>query len=432
MSTEPVARDLTGAPERPDPAVSPGAAAPPVGDQPDVAAKSVVEQPTGAGRSGEAAPAGAPPGAGGAPGWSVVRRFLPVGVLVLLAALPYTNLHIPVLFDRPLNAPGTLHLIAICLVFGGLALSYDLMFGRTGMLSFGHALYFAAGGYGTAILLAQTTWPLWTVALVAVVGATVLAALLGSIALRTKGIAFAMVTLAFAQIGAIAASRNPGRLTGGEEGLSLDGRRLPEALVGVVNTVNLYWLALAFVALVAFVVHRIDDAPAGRVLAAVRDDDRRVDVLGLSPYRYRLLAFVIAGALASIGGVVYVLLIGGANPGLTASDLTLSLLVMVVLGGPGTRWGPLAGGVVFAYLDHRLTAVGASDAVERLPSVLSGPLSEPLFILGTVFILAVYFFPGGLAGLAHRLGPLQRLLPARVAGGGSGGASGGASGRTPS
>jgi branched-chain amino acid transport system permease protein len=336
-----------------------------------------------------------------------LRRFIPVGVLVLLAALPYTNLRIPLLLDRPLNAPGSLHLIAICLVFGGLALSYDLMFGRTGMLSFGHALYFAAGGYGTAILLARTTWPLWTVAVVAVLGTALLALLFGSVALRTKGIAFAMVTLAFAQIGAIAASRNPGRITGGEEGLSLAGNRLPDALVGVVNTVNLYWLALAFVAVVAFVVHRIDDAPAGRVLAAVRDDDRRVDVLGLSPYRFRLLAFVVSGTLAALGGVVYVLLIGGANPGLTATDLTLSLLVMVVLGGPGTRWGPLAGGVVFAYLDHRLTAVGASDAIDRLPGVLSGPLSEPLFILGVVFILAVYFFPGGLASIARK----GRVLP---------------------
>jgi branched-chain amino acid transport system permease protein len=343
--------------------------------------------------------------------WAVPRRFMPVGVLVLLVALPFTSLQLPVLFDRPLNAPGSLHLIAICMVFGGLALSYDLMFGRTGMLSFGHALYFAAGGYATAILLDQTQWPLWMVAVVAVLGSTALAVMLGSVALRTKGIAFAMVTLAFAQIGAIAVSRNPGRVTGGEEGLSLDGHRLPDPLVGVVNTVNLYWIALAFVALVAFVVHRIDDAPAGRVLAAVRDDDRRVDVLGLSPYRYRLLAFVLSGALAALGGVVYVLLIGGANPGLTASDLTLSLLVMVVLGGPGTRWGPLAGGVVFAYLDHRLTAVGSSDAVERLPGVLSGPLSQPLFILGAIFVLAVYFFPGGLAGLAQRLGPLRRLLP---------------------
>ncbi len=347
----------------------------------------------------------------------MIRRWIPVAVLVLFAALPYSNLEIPILFDGALNSPGTLQLLAICLIFGGLALGYDLMFGRTGMLSFGHALYFAGGVYGSAILLDQTDWPLWMVAIAAVIGTAALALLLGSVALRTKGIAFAMVTLAFAQIGAITVARNPGDLTGGEEGLSIDGTRLPEALVGVVNTVNLYWLALAFVAIVAFVVHRVGDAPAGRVLAAVRDDDRRVDVLGLDPYRFRLLAFVLSGALAAAGGVVYVLLVGGASPHAASSDLTLSLLVMVVLGGPGTRWGPLAGGITFAFLDHRLTAAGNSDAVASLPSILSGPLSQPLFILGTVFILAVYFFPGGLAGLAARLGPLRRLVPARSASG---------------
>ncbi len=347
----------------------------------------------------------------------MIRRWIPVAVLVLFAVLPYSNLEIPILFDGALNSPGTLQLLAICLIFGGLALGYDLMFGRTGMLSFGHALYFAGGVYGTAILLEQTDWPLWLVGVAAIAGTAVLALLLGAVALRTKGIAFAMVTLAFAQIGAITVARNPGSMTGGEEGLSIDGARLPAALVGVVNTVNLYWLALAFVALVAFVVHRVGDAPAGRVLAAVRDDDRRVDVLGLDPYRFRLLAFVLAGALAAAGGVVYVLLVGGASPHAVSSDLTLSLLVMVVLGGPGTRWGPLAGGITFAFLDHRLTAAGNSDAVASMPSILSGPLSQPLFILGTVFILAVYFFPGGLAGLAERLGPLRRLVPARSASG---------------
>jgi branched-chain amino acid transport system permease protein len=249
-------------------------------------------------------------------------------------------------------------------------------------------------------------------AVVAIGGSTLLALALGAVALRTKGIAFAMVTLAFAQVGAVTVARNPGHLTGGEEGLSIDGARLPSALVGVVNTVNLYWLALLLVAVIAVVLHRVVDAPAGRVLAAVRDDDRRVDVLGLDPYRFRLLAFVLAGALAAGGGVVYALLVGGASPHVASSDLTLSLLVMVVLGGPGTRWGPLAGGFAFAFLDNRLVAAGSSDAISHLPSVLSGPLSQPLFILGTVFILAVYFLPGGLAGLA---GPLRRLVPARTA-----------------
>lgn len=342
-----------------------------------------------------------------------LRWLLPLVALAVMAVLPYSTLRIPYLLDGPLNSPGTLQLLAICLVFGGLATGYDLMFGRTGMLSFGHALYFAGGVYGTSILVNLTTWPLWLVALVAILGTALLATVLGAVALRTTGIAFAMVTLAFAQVGAITVARNPGSLTGGEEGLPLDGSRLPEALVGVVNTVNLYWLALAFVTVVILVVHTISDAPAGRVLAAVRDDDRRVGVLGLDPYRFRLVAFVTSGTLAAAGGVVYALLVGGASTHSASTDLTLSLLVMVVLGGPGTRWGPLLGGFVFAFLDQRLTAVGTSDAVAGLPSVLRGPLSQPLFILGTAFILAVYFVPGGLAGLASRLGPLRRFIPAR-------------------
>jgi branched-chain amino acid transport system permease protein len=349
----------------------------------------------------------------------IAARLAPLVAVAVMVMLPYSTLDIPGVFDGPLNSPGTLQLLAICLVFGGLATSYDLMFGRTGMLSFGHALYFAAGIYGTAILLNVTDWPLWLAALVAIAGATVLALALGAVALRTTGIAFAMVTLAFAQVGAITVTRNPGQLTGGDEGLPVNGSRLPSGLVGVLNTVNLYWIALAFAVVAVFAVHRISQAPAGRVLAAVRDDDRRVGVIGLDPYRFRLLAFVISAAMAAAGGVVYLLLVGGASPLVAGSDLTLSLLVMVVLGGPGTRWGPLMGGIAFAFLDHRLTAVGSSDAVAALPSVLRGPLSQPLFILGTVFILAVYFFPGGLAGLAGRLGPLlgplRRLTSSRRA-----------------
>jgi branched-chain amino acid transport system permease protein len=94
-----------------------------------------------------------------------LRRWIPLGVLVLLAILPYSTVDIPWVFDGPLNSPGTLQVLAICLVFGGLALGYDLLFGRTGLLSFGHALYFAAGVYGTSILV--NVWPLWLAGLVA-------------------------------------------------------------------------------------------------------------------------------------------------------------------------------------------------------------------------------------------------------------------------
>jgi branched-chain amino acid transport system permease protein len=327
------------------------------------------------------------------------RRLVPLAVLALAAALPYTTLHVPGVFDAPMNTPGTLQLLALCLVFGALATGYDLLFGRSGMLSFGHALYFAAGVYGTDILMTRAGFGLVPAALCAVVGGAVLALVLGAVALRTSGIAFAMVTLAFAQVIAITIARDPGGLTGGEEGLPLDSSRLPAAFVGVVNTVNLYWFALAVLAVTVFVAHRVADAPAGRVLAAIRDDERRVGVLGLNPYAYKLFVFTLSGGLAALAGVAYVLLLGGANPHQAASDLTLTLLVMVVLGGPGTRWGPLIGGVLFTYLDHRLTALGGS---------LSGPLAQPLFVLGTIFILAVYFFPGGIAGLRARLRPRAR------------------------
>jgi branched-chain amino acid transport system permease protein len=342
-----------------------------------------------------------------------MRSLLPVAVLVLAAVLPWSTVDIPGLFDGPLNSPGTLQLCALCLVFGGLAGGYDLLFGRAGLLSFGHALYLAAGAYGMDLLVTHAHWALWSAALAATLAGAALAALLGSVALRTTGIAFAMVTLAFAQVGSILVDRDPGGLTGGEEGLPLDGARLPGFFVGVANTVHLYWLALAFLAVVAFVVHRIDRAPFGRVLAGLRDDERRISVLGLAPYRYKLVAFTLAGGLAALGGVVYTLLVGGAEPGLASSDQTLALLVMVVLGGPGTRWGAILGGILYTYLDQRLTGLGGTDAIAGLPGFLRAPLSQPLFVLGTIFILAVYFAPGGLAGLANRVAGVADLLSIR-------------------
>ncbi|MBB5871365.1 branched-chain amino acid transport system permease protein [Allocatelliglobosispora scoriae] len=324
---------------------------------------------------------------------TLLKRYWPVGVVIVLALLPFNGLTIPGVFDGPLNSTGVLQILATCLVFGGLASSYDLLFGRTGLLSFGHALYVAGGAYGTAILT-EAGLPLWQAAIAAVLLATTVAAALGAVALRVHGIAFSMVTLAFAQVGAVLVARDPGGVTGGEEGLPLVG--LPDFFLGVQNTYKLYWVALAYLVFVTAVVGRVVASPTGRVLAGIRDDERRVGVLGLDPYRFKLGAFVLSGFLAAVGGAVYVLLVGGASPHIASSELTLGLLVMVVLGGPATRVGPVIGGVLYTYLDHRLTDVSTG---------LPGPLRQPLFVLGVVFILAVYFFPGGLAGVGTRPKP---------------------------
>lgn len=329
--------------------------------------------------------------------------YLPLVVLLVLAVLPWSTLQVPGVFAGELNSPGTLQLLALCLLFGGLALSYDLLFGVTGLLSFGHALYFAVGTYVTDVALTRWGWSLpAALALTAVVG-ILLPLVLGAVSLRVTGIAFAMVTLAFAQAGSILVLRDPGGLTGGEEGLALDRAQVPDAFTGVVNTVNLYWLALAFLALVYAVAWWLARSNPGRVLLAIRENERRVEVLGLRPYSFKLLVFVIACALATAGGVVYLLLIGGATPESTTSSFTLGLLVMVVLGGAGSRWGAVLGGVLYTYLDNRLGAVAGSDVVAGLPGWLRAPLSEPLFVLGTLFVLIVLFVPGGLAGLVARL-----------------------------
>jgi branched-chain amino acid transport system permease protein len=327
----------------------------------------------------------------------VRRLVVPVAVLVGLAFVPKIAVDIPYAFKDTLNTPGTLQLLALCLVFGGLALTYDLLFGFTGLLSFGHALYFAVGVYVVAIALTKWHWSFAEgIAFAALVG-LVLPLVVGAVSLRVGGIAFAMVTLAFAQAGSILVYKNPYGWTGGEEGLGTDYTKLPAGLVGIFNTKNLYWVALGYAACVFAIARFAVGSSPGHVWQAIRENELRVEVLGLRPYTYKLLSFVLASFLATAGGVVYVLLLGGATPEVTSANFTLTLLVMVVIGGSGTRWGALLGGVLYTWADQRLGDASSSHAVSSLPAVLRTPLQQPLFVLGVLFILVVFFVPGGLA-----------------------------------
>ena len=341
-----------------------------------------------------------------------LRRLAPAIVLVVLLTLPYSTLRVPGVFDGGLNTPGSLQILALCLLFAGLAVGYDLLFGRLGLMSFGHALYVAIGAYGAELTMKNLHLPLAVAALVAILIGAVTALLLGTVSLRGVGslgaVGFAMITLAFAQAGSILVNRDPGT-TGGEEGLPLSTEKVPDAFVGVVNTVNLYWLALAYLVLVCAVVWWLTASPVGRVWQAIRDNQRRAEVLGVDPFRYQLGAFVLAGTLGAAGGVVHLMVTAGATPETTTSDFTLALLVMVVLGGSGTRWGPVLGGVLYTLLDHRLGVLATSDSVASLPAVVRVPLSQPLVLLGTLFVLVVYLVPGGLAALPGRIGRALRL-----------------------
>lgn len=340
----------------------------------------------------------------------VRRAVIPAVLLPLLVAVPFVPLDLPRVLPGALDSPGTLQLLALCLTFAGVALSYDLLFGFTGLLSFGHALYFALGVYVPAIALTQWEWNLpATLALLAGVAVAV-PLVLGSVSLRVGGIAFAMVTLAFAQAGNVIVQTNPRGLTGGEEGIVLNVDPLPDFLVGVVNTKNLYWVALGYAVVVFLVARAAIGSSAGHVWRAIRENERRVEVIGLRPYPYKLLSFVIASFLAAWGGFVWLLLIG-VTPEVTTATFTLTLLVMAVLGGAGTRFGAMVGGFLYTLLDYRLRNLAGEERIQDLPDVLRIPLSEPLFLLGALFVAVVFFVPGGLASLPARV----RLLAYRRA-----------------
>jgi branched-chain amino acid transport system permease protein len=335
-----------------------------------------------------------------------VRRALAFGVPVLLVAglavVPEISIDIPKLFNGPIDSPGTLQLLALCLVFAGIALTYDLLFGFTGLLSFGHVLYFAVGVYMAGIAITKWHWSFTEAVLFTAALGIVLPLVIGAVTLRVGGIAFAMVTLAFAQIGATLAIKNPHNLTGGEEGFGTDYRKLPSVFVGILNTKNLYWLALGYAVVVFVVVRWAVESSPGRIWQAIRENELRVQVLGLQTHPYKLMAFVLASFLCTAGGIVYLLLQAGANPEVTTANLTLTFLIMVVLGGAGTKWGAVIGGVLYTYLNNRLGAIGDSSTVQDLPNVIRTPLSQPLFLLGTLFILVVFFLPGGIAAIGRR------------------------------
>ncbi|HUN28484.1 MAG TPA: branched-chain amino acid ABC transporter permease [Alphaproteobacteria bacterium] len=335
----------------------------------------------------------------------VVRASLIVGLIAILALVPFIGVPLPPLFGEALRSPGSMTLLAGCFIFGALALSYDVIFGYAGLLSFGHALYFAIGVYGTAIALTRWHWGLAGALAFVIVMALVLPAVIGAICLRTHGIAFAMVTLAFAQAGSIVVLQNPFNLTGGEEGLALSASVLPAAFAGVANTRNLYWLALALLIFTYAVAAWLIASRPGRVWQAIRENEQRAATIGLNPYLFKLGAFVCSALLASLAGIVYVFLEGGAAPEVTTANFTLTLLVMVVLGGVGRLWGAVLGGIVYEYLDFRLVVLSSASGVQSLPPFLRIPLSEPLFILGVLFIILVIFVPGGLAGAVRRWSP---------------------------
>lgn len=328
-------------------------------------------------------------------------------VVALLASFPFLDVAVPVLLPGQLSSSGSLLIVAVGLVFAGVAISYDIVFGYAGLLSAGHSLVFALGVYGTNLLMQRGVG--WAVAAaLAVVMSTVVTAAIGAIALRATGIAFTMVTLAFAEAFYILLLTDPVDVFGGDEGLPLAFDQVPDLLGSAREVRWLYWLALLF-AVVTYLFARVATrSRCGRVWEAIRENEGRVELLGLVPYGFKLVAFVLSGALAAAGGSIYLLVVRGSNPSIATVQFSLALIVMVVLGGRGRLWGAAIGGLIYGFLTLRLPALSSSGVLGGLPDWAGGILSEPLFVLGILFVLVVLFLPRGVSGLVDRLTAKRR------------------------
>lgn len=336
---------------------------------------------------------------------------LGVVAVVLVACAPFVDGTIPLLLPGPLSSPGSLQLLTVILVFAAVAVSYDLLFGYAGLLSAGHALFFGIGIYVTNLLMEHMQIGFVVAALIATAVATVTAVLLGALSLRVRHLAFTMVTLAFAEAFWFFLRNDPARITGGDDGLPMAFEQVPAMFAGVQNAKNVFWMTLAFFVLVYVVCLIATRSMCGRVWEAIRENEERVEMLGLVPYVFKLVAFTISGALTGAAGTIFLIAAKSASPTSASVHFSLGLIVMVVIGGAGRLWGAALGAVVYSLLSLRLPALSATGIFDGLPDWASGVLGEPLFVLGLVFVLFVLFVPRGLAGVLASL--LRRRSPAR-------------------
>ncbi|MFQ1702580.1 branched-chain amino acid ABC transporter permease [Loktanella agnita] len=286
----------------------------------------------------------------------------------------------------------TLATKAVILALAGVGLNIAL--GLGGLVSLGHAAFFGIGGYAMGILAshAQSYDPIlqspfliegsksmpviWPVAIIA---AGLVALLIGALSLRTTGVYFIMITLAFGQMLFFFAISWPAY--GGEDGLSIYVRNGFPGL-NTLDPIQFYGLCYGVLLIVLFLVHRLSQAPFGLALNAARQSPSRVETTGLSPYRLRLVAFVLSGMVTGLAGALFADLNRFVSPTMFSWQTSGEIMVFIIIGGVGRLFGPVVGAVVFITLEHLL-----------------GGLSDYWHIwLGGLLLLIVLFARGGIIG----------------------------------
>jgi branched-chain amino acid transport system permease protein len=272
---------------------------------------------------------------------------------IALAALVVSSLAVPPLLQA-LGAGYYLSTAGKVVVFAIAATSLNLVLGYGGMVSFGHAAFFGLGAYATGVLVSEGVTN-GGVHLLATVGLAALAALvIGAISLRTRGVYFIMITLAFGQMLFYLANSIKGY--GGDEGLNIRARSLLVPGIDLKDPTHFYYVALAVLAATLSGLHAFVRSRFGRAVVAIRDDELRAEALGFATYRMRLAVFVAAGAIAGVAGALSVNQQGYVSPNLLHWTQSGTLMVMVILGGVASLWGGVLGAAVLVLLQETLSA----------------------------------------------------------------------------
>ncbi|MCG7344377.1 branched-chain amino acid ABC transporter permease [Sporosarcina sp. ACRSL] len=269
-------------------------------------------------------------------------------------------------------------------IFSILAMSYDILLGYTGIVSFGHAMFFGMGAYTTAVMLKRME-PSISVFIMSIGFGMLLAAVvsfcIGLLTLRLKSHFFAMLTLAVSGLFLVLAEKWR-TMTQGNDGFTF---KAPEIFK---DRVIFYFVTLACLVLVYFLLRRFVNSPFGRVLVATRENEQRTKSLGFNTLHYKVIASVVAGVIASLAGSLYAVSLRFVNTSVMTMDITLDALLMTIIGGVGTLIGPIVGAGIIELAQHYLSGLAKEYPI----------FERWIIFFGIVYILAVIFFPRGVVG----------------------------------
>ena len=281
------------------------------------------------------------------------------------------------------------------MIYALAATSLNLILGYGGMISFGHAAFVGAGTYVAGIMIVEGMpgaligWPL------AMLLPGLLALAIGAVSLRTRGVYFIMITLAFAQM--IYYLTVSMKAYGGEEGLTLPGRStLP--FVDLANDSNFYYTVLALLVLTLLLLNRLVSSRFGRVIEAIRENETRMEAIGFPTRRYKLACFVIAGAFGGLAGALLANHGSYVNPSILHWTQSGNLMIMVILGGVGFRYGGLIGALTLLGLEEFI----ANHKIGWIADLYPNYQQHSLLGVGIVLLVIVLYAPQGIAGLFLR------------------------------